>query len=260
MPLLQANGADLYYEEHCDCPGERALVLAHGMGGNHAIWFRQLPVLAEHFRVISFDHRGFGNSTDPQGLGHSAYVDDLKAIIDALQLQRVSLLGQSMGGGTCISFACTYPGRVEALVVADSLHALQESAEIAAIMDAARDRSRDLGQIERVLGARVRSQDPLAAVLYRQINSFNSVNRHNLAGSFHRFAPAELAATGIPVLFIAGTEDVLFPIEAIRLMQRQVAGSRLVEIPDTGHSAFYESPVEFNAALLTALLPQDKQV
>ncbi|MCB1854788.1 MAG: alpha/beta hydrolase [Halieaceae bacterium] len=257
MAVLQVNGAQLYYEEHCACAGERALVLAHGMGGNHAIWFKQLPALTQHFRVISFDHRGFGNSSDPQGLGRSAYVDDLKALVDALQLQRVALVGQSMGGGTCISFACNYPERVSALVVADSLHALEESADIAAIMDAARTRTRNLSQLERVLGERVRTQDPLAAVLYRQINSFNAVNRHNLAGEFRRFAPARLAATGIPVLFIAGTEDVLFPIEAIRLMQRQLTGSQLVEIANTGHSAFYESPDEFNAALLAALIPRD---
>ncbi|WP_116365265.1 alpha/beta fold hydrolase [Parahaliea mediterranea] len=250
MPHLQANGATLYYEEHglgADAP---ALVLAHGMGGNHAIWFRQLTDFAARFRVITFDHRGFGNSSDPAGEGRSAYVADLLALLDHLHIERAHLLGQSMGGGTCISFTCQHPRRVASLVVADSLHALQEGPEVATIMDAARAATANLGQIERVLGRRVREEDPTAAVLYRQINSFNAVTRHNLAGAFVRHAPSALAYTGVPVLFIAGTDDVLFPIAAIRLVAAQVAGAQLVEIPDTGHSAFYESPAAFNRAVL----------
>jgi 3-oxoadipate enol-lactonase len=254
MPFIQANDAQLYYEEHSQSDSDTVLVLAHGMGGNHAVWFKQLPVLAEHFRVLTFDHRGFGNSTDPQGLGRSAYVDDLKALLDHLEVQRAILVGQSMGGGTCISFSCQYPQRVTALVIADSLHALQESTAVADLMDRARSATAELGQIERVLGKRVREQEPEAAVLYRQINSFNAVTRHSLKGELQRFPPEQLAATGIPILFIAGVEDVLFPIEAIRLVHQQVTGSQLVEITDTGHSAFYESPQEFNNALLAALL------
>jgi len=252
MPNLQANGAELYYEEHGG--GEQALVLAHGMGGNHAIWFKQIPALAEHFRVITFDHRGFGNSSDPDGCGRSAYVDDLTAILDHLDIASAILVGQSMGGGTCISFTCEHPGRVDALVIADCLHALEESEGVAEIMDRARAATADLTQLQRVLGRRMREQDPEAATLYRQINSFNAVTRHTLAGSFHRYSPAQLAATGVSILFVAGVEDVLFPIEAIRLIQQQVADSSLVEIEDTGHSAFYESPEKFNAALLAALL------
>lgn len=252
MPCLKAGDATLYYEEHgsSDAP---ALVLAHGMGGNHAIWFRQLPEFARHFRVVTFDHRGFGNSSDPEGVGRSAYVDDLLALLDHLAIDRAHLVGQSMGGGTCISFTCRHPRRVATLVVADSLHALVESPAVAAIMDAARAATADLGQIDRVLGRRVREEDPTAAILYRQINSFNAVTRHNLAGRFQRHAPGDLAATGVPVHFIAGTEDVLFPPEAIRLVHQEVRGSSLVEIPDTGHSAFYESPHVFNSAVLAAL-------
>jgi 3-oxoadipate enol-lactonase len=252
MPLIQANGADLYYEEHGQADAT-ALVLAHGMGGNHAIWFKQLPVLGAHYRMIIFDHRGFGNSSDPDGLGRSAYVEDLKALLDHLQIERAALVGQSMGGGTCTAFACTYPERVLSLVIADCLHALVESPEVRALMDQAREATAGLGQIERVLGKRVRETDPTAAVLYRQINSFNAVTRHTLKGALPRFSPEQLAAGGFPVLFIAGVEDVLFPIEVIRLVQQQVAGSQLVEIADTGHSAFYESPEPFNAALLAAL-------
>jgi len=55
--VLAADGADLYWEAHGEGP---AIVLAHGVGGNHAIWFRQLGPLSRANRVITFDHRGFG--------------------------------------------------------------------------------------------------------------------------------------------------------------------------------------------------------
>jgi len=158
-----------------------------------------------------------------------------------------------MGGGTCIGFSCTYPERVSALVVADSLHGLVESEEVAVLMDEARAATDNLSQIERVLGQRVRQESPEAEVLYRQINSFNDTDKSNLTGAFKRFEPAELGATGLPILFIAGDEDVLFPIEAIRKAQEQVIGSFLVEVYQTGHSAFFESPTEFNDSVLSTL-------
>ena len=86
MPRLAVAGADLYYESHGSGP---AIVLAHGVGGNHAIWFNQVAEFSRTHRVITFDHRGFGNSTDPDGVGRSAYSDDLAALLDHLEERRV---------------------------------------------------------------------------------------------------------------------------------------------------------------------------
>ena len=61
--------------------------------------------------------------------------------------------------------------------------------------------------------------------------------------------PEALAATGIPVLFIVGTDDVLFPPDCVRAVQQRVPGSRLVEMPAAGHSAYFEDAAGFNAAL-----------
>lgn len=251
MSYLDLADARLYYQTHGDGP---ALVFAHGMGGNHAIWYQQIAAFSKSYTVVTFDHRGFGLSTDPQARGRAAFADDLLALLDHLGLGRVALIGQSMGAGTCIGFACRHPQRVAALVLADSLHTLEEGAEVKPLMDAARAATEGLGQLERVLGPRYRAGNPAGSELYRQISSFNARGRGNMAGEWPRLhAPADLAATGIPTLFIAGTEDVLFPIEAVRLLQAQVEGSFLVEINDTGHSAFFESPTEFNDSVLSAL-------
>lgn len=251
MPTFKIGESTLYYELHGE--GE-PLLLAHGVGGNHAIWYQQTAVLSKSYQVILLDQRGFGRSSDVEGLGRAAFADDLERLLDHLEIQRVALVGQSMGGGTCVGFAARHPARVAAVVLASTLHGLSEPPEVAGPMDAARAATADLSQLERVLSSAYRDANPAGAVLYAAISSFNAANRRNLAGAWPELlAPEALGNLGAPVMFIAGTEDVLFPIGAVRAMQAHVPGSYLVEIVGAGHSAFFEQPQEFNDSVLSFL-------
>lgn len=245
--VLVTAGAEIYWQAHGAGP---AVVLAHGIGGNHAIWYRQIDALARSNRVITFDHRGFGLSRDLDGRGRDAFVEDLAALLDHLGETNVALVGQSMGAGTCIGFAHRSPERVSALAICDSLHGIVETDAVKAIMDAARTKAANLSQVERVLGAGASRE---LAALYRQIASFNAADRHSLTGRFTARPAGELADKGFPILFLSGVEDILFPIEAVRLVQAEVAGSFLVEVNDAGHSAFLEAPVQFNDTVLSLL-------
>lgn len=245
--MLATAGAEIWWQAHGEGP---AVVLAHGIGGNHAIWYRQIDALARSNRVVTFDHRGFGLSRDLDGRGRDAFVDDLTALLDHLGIAKAALVGQSMGAGTCVGFAHRAPDRVAALAICDSLHGIVESGEVKAIMDAARAKTATLSQVERVLGAGAPAE---LAALYRQIASFNAADRHSLTGRFEARPAAELGGKGFPILFLAGTGDILFPIEAVRLAQAEVAGSFLVEVNDAGHSAFLEAPVQFNDTILSLL-------
>ena len=110
MPKTRINGIELYYEVHGQGP---AVVFAHGAGGNHLSWWQQVPVLARQYRCISFDHRGFAQSLDaPNGPGSQAFVQDLKGLLDYLEIERAALVAQSMGGRTCLGFTLAYPERV----------------------------------------------------------------------------------------------------------------------------------------------------
>ena len=94
---------ELYYEVHGEGP---LVVFAHGAGGTHLSWWQQVPELSRHFQCITFDHRGFGYSRDVDGgPGRAAFVQDLAGLIDHLGLDRVSLVGQSMGGWTTLGYA-----------------------------------------------------------------------------------------------------------------------------------------------------------
>ena len=245
--ILATAGAEIYWQAHGQGP---AVVLAHGIGGNHAIWYAQIDALARSNRVILFDHRGFGLSRDLDGRGRDAFVDDLVALLDHLGEAKVALVGQSMGAGTCIGFAHRAPERVAALAICDSLHGIAEADDVKAIMDGARAKTAAMGQIERVLGATASRE---LAALYAQIASFNAADRYSLTGRFDARPAADLGGKGFPVLFLCGVDDPLFPVEAVRLVQAEVAGSFLVEVNDAGHSAFLEQPVQFNDTILSLL-------
>ncbi len=249
MPLLPIGQSELYYEDQGEGP---VIVLAHGIGGNHASWFQQLPVFAASYRVVTFDHRGFGRSSDVETAGRSAFVSDLLALLDHLGIDQAVLVGQSMGGGTCIGFAAAHPERVRALVLAASLHAIAEDGEVAALMDAARLATDDLDQLDRVLDPVFREASPTQAALYSAIASFNRTDRHSLTGAWPARLAPETVGGGRPVLFLAGTRDPLFPIAAIRCVQARVPGSFLVEV-DAGHSVFFEHATEFNDSVLSFL-------
>jgi pimeloyl-ACP methyl ester carboxylesterase len=158
-----------------------------------------------------------------------------------------------MGGGTCAAFTCRAPGRVTALVHCDSLAGATlpppYDAEYAKV-NAAND---GLTQAQRVLGPRILRTDPERTYLYLQIASFNSVTRKTLKGQMPRWTPAELAATGVPILFVAGEDDIICPPHLIRVVHRAIPGSRFEILPGVGHSAYFEDHEAFNALLLSFL-------
>lgn len=250
MPYVEIGASRLYYECHGEGP---AIVLLHGVGGNHASWFNQVPEFAHSYRVITIDQRSFGNSTDTEGLGRSAFVSDLGFLLDHLGIQRAALIGQSMGGGTSVGFACLHPERVWALVLADTLVGIVLPDEIAPFMAEVEKATQNLSQAERVLGPRTRQREPERTLLYLQIASFNSVNVRTVKGQFRRWTPEDIRATGIPTLFVAGADDTLFPPRAIQCVHAQVAGSQYAEIPGSGHSAYFERPRAFNHVVLQFL-------
>jgi len=252
MPTVAIDGFYLYYEVHGE--GE-PLVFAHGVGGNHAHWFNQIAFFEKRFQTIVFDHRGFGNSRDPGGPGRSRFVEDLCALLDHLGLDRVTLVAQSMGGGTCVGFTAAYPERVKALVLADTVIGFNLPEALAAENQMHRQAGESLGQLERVLGKQTRDEHRALALMYLEMTSFNLVNRHTAGGSFgDGMTPNALAATGIPVLFLVGSEDVLAPPAIVRQLKALVPGSQYVEIAGPGHSVYFEAPDAFNEAVASFLL------
>jgi len=246
MPYCPLPGAKLYYETHGEGP---PIVFVHGSGGNHASWFYQTNAFASEFRVVVYDQRGFGNSEDLDGRGRGGMVEDLGGLLDHLAIDRAVLVAQSLGGGTCAGFTAHHPGRVRALVLCDTLTGIRLPPSVAPLMAEVSKRTAGLPQVIRVLGPKTRERFPEKAVLYTALASFNTYRFGAMPGNFEGVDAAALAATRVPILYVVGSDDILYPPDCIRAVQALVPNSRLAEIPDVGHSAYFEDPESFNRHL-----------
>ncbi len=247
MPTIENEGASLYYESHGEGP---AVVFAHGRGGNCASWWQQVPLFAKHFKVIVFDHRGFGRSRcDNEHFEAMYFPRDIAAILDAEGIDKAALVCQSMGGWGGLKLAVTQPARVAALVLANTPGGLDIPEATAAIEHIASGAiPPGTGQIGKSFAA----ANPEGTYLARQISSLNC----NFPRSFNRLTSAravslqELEGYAIPTLCITSPEDVLFPPPVMEAVAGTIPGARLEIVPGVGHSTYFEAPQSFNALVL----------
>ena len=119
---LTSGGERIYFEVTGADPRAPAVVLCHGLGGNHASWWQQVGALGREFRVVTWDQRGFGNSTlRSRRFGPEVAVDDVVALVDHLGIDQAHVVGQSMGGWVAMGFAQRVPHRVTSLTLTDTI-------------------------------------------------------------------------------------------------------------------------------------------
>lgn len=113
-----AEAPGLYYELHGpeDAP---PLILSSGLGGSASYWTPNLPALAEHFRVLVYDHRGTGRSDRalPEVVTVDDFADDMLALMDALGIAKTHMIGHAAGGVGGLALALKAPERLDRLVV-----------------------------------------------------------------------------------------------------------------------------------------------
>lgn len=107
---------ELHYREYG--AGEPVVIL-HGLLGAGDNWHSIARGLENRFRVLAVDQRNHGNSPWMEGMDYPSQAADVLHLIDSLSLDRIFLVGHSMGGKTAMELALTYPGRVKGLVVVD---------------------------------------------------------------------------------------------------------------------------------------------
>lgn len=114
MPLVSVDEINLH---HITVGSGPDVIMVHGWLGNLAVWHLNIaPKLRSHFRLTTYDLRGHGYSSVPAS-GYTAddMAEDLRGLMDALEIQHASLVGHSFGADVCLSFALRYPDRVNRL-------------------------------------------------------------------------------------------------------------------------------------------------
>jgi 3-oxoadipate enol-lactonase len=212
-----------------------------------------VPEFAKTYKVVTFDHRSFGQSRDlPDGPGPRAFVQDLTVLLDHLGIQKAAVAGQSMGGWTVCGFAAAHPERTTALILCDTTAGV-ESPEVTKAQAGLQERSR--GNLAQILKSAYSRQfperQPALCFLYQQISALNTHVTPNLApllfGLKHDITP--IVERKIPTLLLVGEEDVLTPPQSMASVAAQIPQARFVRVPQAGHSVYFERADEFNHIL-----------
>ena len=252
MPHLPLpDGASLYYEQHGPKPGAApALVFAHGAGGNHLSWWQQVPHFRDRHACVVFDHRGWGLSSKPAD--GTKFAGDLTALLDHLGVERASIVAQSMGGWTALRFALQSPNRVERIVLCDT-HGGITHADVDGWVKATAENAAKLPPgVHPAAGERMYAEQPDLAFLYEDIDAINRITRQEIFAAIQQAGTVSLeeaASISCPVLMLYGEEDIVIPPPFLEAAAGAIPGARVVRIPKAGHSAYFERPAEFNAAV-----------
>jgi 3-oxoadipate enol-lactonase len=255
--FLRRPDAEIYYEVTGEGP---ALVFAHGLGGNHLSWWQQVPHFADRYSCVTFAHRGFTPSRiEPGGARAEAYGDDLAALADHLGFKTLALVCQSMGGWTGLDFAFRAPERVSALVLASTSGRIDyktiegpESTLVGRWLDhsATAIPALQAAGIHVAMGARGAREQPALHFLYQEIDALTpAAAKDKMRESILalRDQPAtRLRDLRVPLLYVVGDEDIVFPADAAPALARLTPGAAVERVPDAGHSVYFERPQRFN--------------
>jgi len=249
------------------------LLLVHGMAGSSATWRHVMPALARRFRVLAPDLLGQGQSDKPRGeYSLGAHANTLRDLLDALGHRRVTVVGQSLGGGVAMQFAYQFPERCERLVLVDSgglgrevtffLRMLTVPGFESIFPLVCTPRLRDAGnRIATWLGrAGVRST-PASQEVWRSYTSLADADSRQAffrslrdvidfggqAVSALRRLPR---AAQLPTLIVWGAQDPFIPVRHAVAAHQAIPGSRLEIFDGVGHYPHCEAPDRFVAVLV----------
>ena len=254
MPYLSLPGVDLWFEDS-GSPGI-PVVLLHAASGTSECWVHQLPAFtAAGYRCIAYDRRTWGRSRPTDSGPQPGYAgDDLHALVEALGLARLHLVGTAAGAIPALDYALTRPERVRSLVAANTIGGVQD-AEYLEVQQRLRPQEIQSLPVElRELGPSYRGTDPEGAARWLEIE---------LASRPYGSIPAQplrepityqrLATMQVPTVILSGEADLLSPPALMRLLAEHIPASRFVSLPDAGHAGFWERPHVWNGLALEFL-------
>jgi len=259
---VEVNEGKLYYE----IAGQgHPLVLIHGGQLDRRMWDDQFQAFAEHYRVIRYDVRGYGKSavaTKP-----FASEEDLYALLKSQNVEKVYLVGLSLGGRIAIDFTITHPEMVDALVpVGAGLSGFQflSNPSYPSILEAAQ--RGNFAQAEELwlkTGYMApATENPALASRIRELAMDNAhvwLDNPLLERALKPPAIERLSAVRVPTLIVVGNRDVLSIHEIAGILQARIPGARTVVIEGAGHIVNMEQPREFNRVVLDFLGSRKQQ-
>ena len=256
---INVDEGKLFYE----IAGEgEYIVLLHDGILHHVIWDAQFPVLAKNYKVVRYDRRGFGKSSEPKA--PFSLLDDLNQLFVQLKIDRAIVFGVSAGGALAIEFALEYPEKINALVLSGAVvggydfskHALTRGGRISSLAD-----YREPEKFIQYFGwddpYEVNPENKKAKEKFFKLLKANPQNIKGALGYFaqwpQRPAVKILNQIKVPALILAGEYDIPDVHAHAGVIEMGIPNAKREIIPESGHLIPLEQPEAFNAAVSSFL-------
>ena len=267
---IVVNGERIAYRLTGEGP---LLLLVHGMAGSSVTWRHVMPELARRFTVLAPDLLGQGESDKPRGdYSLGAHANTLRDLLDELEYERATVVGQSLGGGVAMQFAYQFPERCERLVLVDSGGLGHEVTFLLRMLTLPGFESifplfctswlRDAGDRVATWLARAGVQSsPLRQEVWRSYGSLaDAESRRAFFRSLRDVVDSSgqaVSALGrlyraaqLPTLIVWGARDPFIPVSHAIAAHEAIQGSRLEILDGVGHYPHCEAPERFVAVLI----------
>ncbi len=256
MASAHLNGMTVAYDIAGTGP---PVLMINGIGADRSGWGQQIPAVAEHFTVITYDNRDVGETEwveDPRDYPISQFAADGNALLDHLGFDRAHIVGASMGGAIAQEFAIAYPERTKSVTIVCSWPKSDAwMVELMTVWDrifryqgqVAWSRSSWLwvfthryfaepGNLKALIQLAEQAENPQTFQQYlRQSKAFK---RHD--------ALDRLPSITAPAHVVCGEEDIYTPLRYSLEIANAIPGATLSLMPEVGHGMFWEATDEFN--------------
>jgi len=236
------------------------VILIHGLSGSLDTWNRIGPELAKKYRVVAYDQRGHGKTPDiGENYSSELLAADLLSLMDHLGIQKVSLVGHSMGGRTAMKFASLNPDRVESVIIED-MHMIGRRTQLPDNIDT----SRRLKQLPKTFNNREEAIQALKKFYSEEEargiawTSLVQTSDGKLELSYHPHVNVLYYPQGLqedltdamksvkkPILFIRADRDPVLFGKGVDNVQQNKPEATVRLVPDAGHGVHFDKPVEF---------------
>ncbi|WP_336518596.1 alpha/beta hydrolase [Pollutibacter soli] len=254
---IKINGIDISYDDLGK--GPLTLIFIHAFPLNKSSWKVQLEKLSENYRVIVYDIRGFGNSSDSEEKTTiTLMANDLLLLLEALEVEKPVLCGLSMGGYIALNMITRFPDKFKGLILSDTQ----------CVADSEEGKKKRYDNIELIKNGDLKkfaeafvknafgktTHEKNKELVDRTLDQILNTNTTTITNSLEALAERSETCTFLktivkPTLVICGEEDVVTPPEKSKFMNEKISGSTLKIIPGAGHFPNLENPEAFNNTL-----------
>lgn len=252
-------GVELFYKVYPNAHSNQHIVILHGLFGMLDNWHNMAKKLSNHYNVVLVDQRNHGKSPHSAEMSYELMAGDLAQLLDHLNLEKVILLGHSMGGKTAMKFADLHPGYLEKLVVVDIGPKAYKPGHTKyfeafnAIDFSAYDSRKDIDKAFQQFESNLAIRQFLLKNMERDEDGYKT--KFNLK-AIEQFYPELIGSIefqwiiNVPTLFLYGSRSNYVVEDDFAAIESVFTDVDFVAIEDAGHWVHAEKPNAFYEALI----------